>query len=128
MNMHHKVKGITLIGFAIMLCVLGFFAYMAMRLIPIYMEYFGVVKTMEQIRQDGSANKSLDEIRRSMNLKFDTQYVDTANVPLSAITLTREGSVPMLRVAYERRTPFVYNIDFVVSFDKSVNLVNAGGE
>ena len=128
MDMHRKVKGITLIGFVIMLCVLGFFGYMAMRLIPMYVEYFGVVKAMEQVRQEGAGNKPLDQIRRDMSMKFDTQYVDTANVPLSAITLKRENGAATLRVAYERRTPFLYNIDLVAKFDKSINLPAGSGE
>ena len=129
MNMHRKVRGITLIGFIIMLAVAGFFAYMAMRLIPIYIEYFGVLKAMEQVKNEpGSAQRSLEEIRRDMSFKFDTQYVDTASVPPQAIQVKREGGAATLRVAYEKRVSFVYNIDLVVSFDKSVNLTNAGAD
>jgi len=128
MNMHRKAKGITLIGFVIVLCVLGFFAYLAMRLVPMYIEYYGVVKTMEQIRVDGSAvNKSLDEIRRDMHFRFDTQYVDNEDVPPTAITLKRDGGAATLRVAYEKRVPFLYNLDLVGKFDKSVSLTNVGG-
>lgn len=129
MNTRGKVKGITLIGFVIVLGVLGFFAYMAMRLIPMYIEYFGVVKAMEQVRQEpGAAQKSLEEIRRDLSLKFDTQYVDDANVPPSAIMLKREAGGATLSITYERRVPFVYNLDFVGSFEKSMSLTNTGGE
>jgi Tfp pilus assembly major pilin PilA len=127
--MHRKVEGITLIGFVIVLCVLGFFAYLAMRLVPMYIEYFGVVKAMEQERtQPGAAQKSLDELRRELNFKFNTQYVDETDVPPAAITLKREAGAATLRVAYEKRVPFLYNLDIVGKFDKSVNLSNAGGE
>jgi hypothetical protein len=129
MKMHRKTKGITLIGFVILLCVLGFFAYLAMRLIPMYTEYFGVVKAMEQVRQEaGAANKSLDELRRDLIFKFNTQYVDETSVPPQAITLKRESGAATLRVSYEKRVPFMYNLDLVGSFDKSLSLSNAGGE
>lgn len=129
MNMHRKVKGISLIGFVMLLCVLGFFAYLAMRLIPMYIEYFGVVKAMEQLRSEGNAGqKSLDEIRRDLSFKFDTQYVDDASVPPSAIQLKREGGASTLRIAYEKRVPFIYNLDIVGKFDKSISLTNAGGQ
>jgi hypothetical protein len=124
-----RVKGITLIGFVIMLCVLGFFAYLAMRLIPMYVEYYGVVKAMEQVRSEpGSAQKSVEEIRRNLSLKFDTQYVDSASVPPSAIQLVRESGGATLRIAYEKRVEFLYNIDLVGKFDKSVNLRGAGDD
>lgn len=124
-----KVKGITLIGFVIVLCVLGFFAYLAMRLVPMYVEYYGVVKAMEQVRSEpGAAQKSVEEIRRNLSLKFDTQYVDSASVPPSAIQLVRESGGATLRIAYEKRVEFIYNIDLVGKFDKSVNLRGAGDE
>jgi hypothetical protein len=129
MKMQRKVKGITLIGFAMVLGVLGFFAYLAMRLIPMYIEYFGVLKAMEQVRQEpGAGQKSLAEIRGDLNFKFNTQYVDDASVPPTAITLKREAGASTLRVAYEKRVPFLYNLDIIGSFDKSVNLSGSGGD
>lgn len=124
-----KVKGITLIGFIIVLGVLGFFGYLAMRLVPMYIEYFGVVKAMEQVRNEpGSAQKSVEEIRRSLSMKFDTQYVDDKSVPPAAIQLVRQSNGTSLRIAYEKRVEFLYNIDLVGKFDKSVNLSGAGGD
>jgi hypothetical protein len=127
--MQRNIRGITLIGFLIGLCVVGFFAYLAMRLVPIYIEYFAVVKSMEMVKNEpGSAQRSVEEIRRDLSLKFNTQYVDEADVPPQAIQLKRESGGSTLRIAYEKRVQFVYNIDLVASFDKSVNLSNAVGD
>ncbi|MEP7044382.1 MAG: DUF4845 domain-containing protein [Dokdonella sp.] len=129
MKMQRKVRGITLIGFAMVLCVLGFFAYLAMRLIPMYVEYFGVLKSMEHVRSEpGAAQKSVDQIRRDLILEFDTQYVDLNSVPPAAIQVVREAGGATLRVAYEKRVSFLYNLDIVGKFDKSVSLNGAGGE
>jgi hypothetical protein len=127
MRTRHKVEGITLIGFVMLLCVLGFFAYLAMRLVPMYVEYFGVLKAMEQLRQEpGAAQKSLAEVRGQLSLKFNTQYVDETSVTPQSISLKREGGAATLRIAYEKRVPFLYNIDMVGKFDKSLNLAGAG--
>jgi type III secretory pathway component EscU len=129
MNMQRNARGITLIGFLVMLCVLGFFAYMVMRLMPVYVEYFGVLKAMEMVKNEpGAAQKSIEEIRREIMMKFNTQYVDETDVPPQAIQLRRDAGASTLRIAYEKRVPFMYNIDLVASFDKSVNLTNAGAE
>jgi uncharacterized protein DUF4845 len=129
MNMQRNNRGLTLIGFLVVLCVAGFFAYLAMRLLPIYVEYFGVVKAMETVKNEpGSAQKSIEEIRRDIMLKFNTQYVDESSVPPQAIQVKREAGGATLRIAYERRVNFMYNIDLVAVFDKSVILRNAGGE
>lgn len=127
MRTRHQVKGITLIGFVMLLGVLGFFAYLAMRLVPMYVEYFGVLKAMEQLRQEpGAAQKTLPQIRAELSLKFNTQYVDETSVTPQSISLKRESGAATLRVAYEKRVPFLYNIDLVGKFDKSLNLAGAG--
>lgn len=129
MHTRKKVEGVTLIGFVILLIVAGFFAYMAMRLIPMYVEYFGVLKSLDQLRQDPrSANMGLTEIRAELSLKFSAQYVDDTSVPPQAISLKKEGGASTVRINYEKRVPFIYNIDLVGTFDKSVNLSGAGGE
>jgi len=129
MKAHRYSRGITLLGFIIMLCVAGFFAYIVMKLVPVYVEYFGVVKAMEQIKiEPGVAQKSVEEIRRDLNVKFDLQYVDEKDIPPQAIQVKREATGPTLRIAYEKRVPFMYNIDLVASFDKTVNLTNAGAD
>jgi len=129
MKAHRYSRGITLLGFIIMLCVAGFFAYIVMKLVPVYVEYFGVVKSMEQVRNEpGAAQKSVEEIRRDLNVKFDLQYVDEKDIPPQAIQVKREATGPTLRIAYEKRVPFMYNIDLVASFDKTVNLTNAGAD
>jgi len=129
MKAHRYSRGITLLGFIIMLCVAGFFAYIVMKLVPVYVEYFGVVKAMEQVRNEpGAAQKSVEEIRRDLNVKFDLQYVDEKDIPPQAIQVKREATGPTLRIAYEKRVPFMYNIDLVASFDKTVNLTSAGAD
>lgn len=129
MNMQRNNRGLTLIGFLVVLCVAGFFAYLVMRLLPMYIEYFGVVKAMEMVKNEpGSAQKSVDEIRRNLSAKFDTQYVDETSVPPQAISVKREAGGATLRIAYEKRVNFMYNIDLVGVFDKSVILRNAGSE
>jgi len=129
MKAHRYSRGITLLGFLILLIVAGFFAYCVMKLVPIYVEYFGVVKSMEQVRNEpGAAQKSVEEIRRDLNVKFDLQYVDEKDIPPQAIQVKREATGPTLRIAYEKRVPFMYNIDLVASFDKTVNLTNAGAD
>jgi len=123
MSLHRKARGITLIGFIIVLAVVGFFVYLAMRLVPVYLEYMNVVKSMEQVRDEpGLAQASPEQIRRSLSFKFSTQYVADDAIPPQAIQVIREANAQVLRIRYERRVPFAYNVDLLVSFDKSVSL------
>jgi len=118
--MKSKQSGITLIGFIVVLAVAGFFAFMAMKLVPAYTEYMGVAKAMNQIATEGVEGKSLDQIRRDLLFKLGFQYVDDATIRPSDITMGQGASGNELRVSYDKTVPFMYNIDFLIHFDKSV--------
>ena len=119
--MKSKQAGITLIGFLVVLAVVAFFGYMAMKLVPAYTEYMGVTKAMTQVSTEGVEGKSLDEIRRNLLFKMDFQYVDDATIQPQDITIDRSNGT-QLHVAYDKQVPFVYNIDFLLHFEKSVPL------
>jgi hypothetical protein len=118
--MKSKQSGITLIGFIIVLAVAGFFAYMAMKLVPAYTEYAGVVKAMNQIGTEGVDGKSLDQVRRDLMFKLGFQYVDDATISPKDITMGQGAKGNELRVSYDKDVPFMYNIDFLIHFEKSV--------
>ena len=121
-------KGITMIGFAILLAFVGFFAYAAMKLIPVYTEYFGVVKAMKQLQTEPNIEtRSVEEIRQILNVKFDLQYVSDKDVPPKAIQLITANGAHSVRVAYDIVVPFIYNVDLLVHFDKTVDLSHGAG-
>jgi hypothetical protein len=123
MHTHVKQKGITMIGFVMLLGVLGFIAFAAMKLIPVYTEYFGVVKSMKLLQSEaGIESASIEEIRNKLNVQFDLQYVDEKNVPRQAVQLITQNGAHSLRIAYDRDVPFLYNVDLLVHFDKTVDL------
>ncbi len=97
--MKSKQAGITLIGFLMLLGIAGFFAYMAMKLVPSYTEYAGVVKAMNQISSEGVEGKSLDQIRRELMFKMNFQYVDDATIHPSDITMEQGASGNELHVS-----------------------------
>jgi len=120
-------KGITLIGFVLVLLVVGFFAYAAMKLVPVYSTQMGVVKSMKQLQlEPGINDKSIEDIRRDLNVKFDLQYVDESIIPPQNIQLKKNGGASSLRIFYDRRVPFIYNVDLLVHFDTTVDLSKGG--
>jgi len=123
MRTYGRQSGITMIGFVMVLGILGFFAYAVMKLWPAYSEYFGVVKSMKSIQSDADAETmTIDMVRRKLNVQFDLQYVDERNVPPSAVQLITANNQHSLRIAYDREIPFMYNVDLLVHFDHTVDL------
>ena len=127
--MKSRQTGITFIGFLIVVAVVGFFGYMAMRLVPAYSEYMGVVKSMNQVAESGTSGRTLDDMRREMLFKMNFQYVDDATIKPANITVVRSQSGPnTLHVAYDKTIPFMYNISFLLHFEKSVPLQGVVGQ
>ncbi|HEX5306853.1 MAG TPA: DUF4845 domain-containing protein [Dyella sp.] len=126
--MKAKQSGITLIGFLMILIIVAFFGFMAMKLVPSYIEFLGVKKAMSQIATDGANGRSLDTIRRDMMFKMGFQYVDDATIQPSDITIERNNGASTLVVSYEKQVPFMANIDFLLHFDNSVALSGNVGE
>lgn len=116
-------KGLTLIGFAFVLIIAGFFAYAAMKLVPVYTEYFGVVKSMKSLQsQAGIETATIEDIRRKLNVVFDLQYVDDNSIPEKNIQLITKDGQHKLRIFYDKDVPFMYNVDLLVHFDHTVDL------
>lgn len=123
--MSRKERGLTLLGFLIVLVVVGFFAYVAMRLFPVYSEYYSVVSAMKGVAgEPGAANMDPARIRDLLSRRFDISYVDS--VKPQNIKIVRSGNGYTLNIKYEVRRPLIYNLDFVASFDKTVDLVRGG--
>jgi hypothetical protein len=126
MGMQRKQSGVTLIGFMMILAIVGFFAYIIMKLFPVYSEYYGVLQAMKAVQvEPGVATKTPDQIRSMLDRKFYISYVKS--VKPNNIRVTRQGGGYLLTIKYEVRDNLIYNLDFVAVFDKTVELSRAGG-
>jgi len=118
----HKQRGLSLIGFILVLALALFVSFLGMKIGPIYMEYYSVVTAMNGLASEkGSAKLTPYQIRLKLLTRLNVSY--TENVKEKHIKLTRGNGV-LLRVAYEVREPVLGNLDVVASFDKSVRLSN----
>jgi hypothetical protein len=119
-----RQSGITLIGFVIMLVIAAFFIYTAMKLVPAYIDYFNVAKAMNTVAsQSESSGMSPEEIRRQLDTQQLSQYFadeDIAAGNVHVVNTANGGST--LKLSYDKKIPWIYNIDFLLHFEKSVPL------
>ena len=119
--MARKPRGMTLMSFVIVLVVVGFFALVAMKLFPMYSEYFNLKGVMEEYAaQPNSASIPVPQMHTELNRRFGIAYVDS--VEKENIKIIREGGVSKLNIAYEVRVPLFGNLDVVGKFDNTVDL------
>ncbi len=118
-----KQKGMSLIGFLLVLSMVIFFAYLGMRITPIYIEFYSVKQAMKGVADEpGSANFSPFDVKDKMLSRLYVSYSD-GNVTRENIKVVRSNGV-WLVVRYDVRKPLMGNLDVIASFDERVMLGN----
>ena len=113
-----KQAGMTLISWVIVLGLIAFFATMAMRLSPMYQEYFGVITVMEGMEKEITTNKlTKQQVMTLLSKRFNTGYI--FSVKKDNIELLRGKNnvhVNKIIIDYEVRKPFIAHISLVGTF------------
>lgn len=115
--------GMTLIGFVIVLAVIGFAAYIGMKLVPMYSEFYAVKSALKGLKAEpGIANQAPAKIQ---DLFFRRLYISySENVKPANVTLERADGGWVMSVDYEVRKPLIGNLDVVGKFSTSESLTN----
>ncbi len=116
-----KQRGLTLIGFIIVLAFGLLIAYTGMRVIPMYLEYYALINALNTLQTTPGA-KDMEPSRMRTNI-INSLWVSYSsnNIKREHIRISRSDGVKV-RVAYEVRKPWVGNLDLIGKFDKTVVL------
>ncbi len=121
-------SGMTMLGFLITLSVVILLAYCAMKIVPMYIEFYSVKKALASMAKEPDlANAPKDKIRASFARHMQIDYVSVIKPEMLKIETTDAGY--NLLVDYERREPLIANLDVVGKFHaEQVMARGAGGE
>ncbi|WP_374320388.1 DUF4845 domain-containing protein [Pseudoxanthomonas kaohsiungensis] len=124
--MKRKQGGLSLLGFLVVLAVVGFAAYVGMKLFPMYQEYYSVRSAMKGLANEpGVADMDPAKIQ---DLFFRRLYINySENVKPQNVKFERTEGGWKMRVNYEVRRPLVGNLDVVGRFDSTQELTRRGG-
>ena len=119
-------RGITLIGFIMLLAVIGVFLFVGFKLFPVYAEYYSAVTDLKAICKEPDApNASMQDVRNKLDRRFNVSYVESINT-VKDVKIITEGDTKLVNIKYEVRRPLIYNLDFVAKFDVSEPLIGGG--
>lgn len=120
--MRARQRGMTFLGLLILILVVGGWVYAAIRVVPLYLENMKVASTLEKVRDEYSANPGTTEfmIRKAIERHFDIEMVNA--ITDKDVLIERKGDRFEVTAAYEAVAPFVYNVSFLVDFDKTVEI------
>ena len=123
--MKRKQSGLSLVGFLVVLAVVGFAAYVGMKLFPMYQEYYSVQSAMKGLANEpGVADMDPAKVQ---DLFFRRLYINySENVKPQNVKFERMEGGWKMRVNYEVRRPLVGNLDVVGKFDRTQELTRRG--
>jgi Tfp pilus assembly major pilin PilA len=124
--MKGKQSGMTLIGFILVLGVVGVFVYMGMKLIPMYSEYYAVKQALNGLASEpGVAEKDPAKLKDLFFRRLYISYAD--NIKSENVKVTRKEAGWMMTVDYEVRKPLIANLDVVGVFHAEKELSRRSG-
>ena len=114
-----RERGMTTLGFLILVVFIGLFAFAALRLTPVYLNYVKVAGVLDGVYDEfDSKNPSRGAIRTSINRRFEVDSVSVIND--RDVSVTADSGGFMVEASYDHTTPFIGNLYFTVRFDKQV--------
>jgi len=119
-------RGITLIGFIMLLAVVGVFLFVGFKLFPVYAEYYSAVTDLKaSCKEPDAPTANLQQMRNKLDRRFNISYVDSIDTKKD-LKIVVDGDKRMLNIKYEVRKPLIYNLDFVAKFDVTEPMVGGG--
>ncbi len=124
--MKRNQGGITLLGFVITLAVVGFAAYIGMKLFPMYQEYYSLKMAAKGLAEEpGSANMDPSKLQDLLFRRLDINYSES--VKPADVKFKRIDTGWNMHVQYEVRRPLVGNLDVVGKFEVSQDITRGSG-
>ncbi|AOE50398.1 DUF4845 domain-containing protein [Kangiella sediminilitoris] len=106
--------GMTAAGWLIIMGIVLFFMYLAIKLVPAYMEFFSIKSSIESVALETSSSSSKSEIERLISGRFNINNIDIIkadDVDIKEITGGRA-----LYVEYESRIALFGNVSALLEF------------
>ncbi len=120
--MQFKQRGITFIGWLVLLIPVAIVFYAGLRLTPAYLNYLKVARTMDQVAEEmkGDSSVSQQAIRVSLEKHLNIQSVDFPKI--GDFEIRRDGQTWIIESKYEDTAPLFSNISILLTFDKTVEI------
>ncbi|NOT86585.1 MAG: DUF4845 domain-containing protein [Lysobacter sp.] len=124
--MRRNQSGMTLISFVIVAAVVGTALYIAMKLFPMYQEYYAVKSAVKGLAAEaGIANEQPAQIKQKLFRRFNIGYVD--DVKPEHVKIESTGSSKIMHINYEVRVNMIANLDAVGRFNVDQPLTGQAG-
>jgi hypothetical protein len=113
--------GMTFIGLLCILTLVGAIGYAVIRLVPVYLNYMKIARTMEMTATEVKGdNPDPGNMRRILERHWTIE--DPSAVDFKDIEITKDEGGVSMHVAYDDAVPYIANVSLSVHFDKTVKV------
>jgi Domain of unknown function (DUF4845) len=118
--MIRRQRGVTFIGWLLLLIPVAILGYVGIRLVPVYLNYMRVAHSVEQtaseMKTEDVGTLTPPAIRAALAKHFDIESITFPTV--QDVTVMRDGTGWTIEAKFEDMTPLFGNISLVIDFDK----------
>lgn len=116
-----RQRGITMIGFVVIMGLIAFFTLLTLKILPIYLEHFKVLSSLESLKEDQTLpKKSRREVISLLQKRLDINMVE--NVTPEDVLVTKQDGVVTVSVNYEVEKPIFGNLSVIAYFDDQIEV------
>lgn len=121
-----KQRGMSLLGWLVVLILAGFFASVAFKLLPHYMDNKALDKMISAVDREAASGVKVGSVGEFYSyINKGMQVNNIRDLKATDIMKARqEGGELQVELKYEVREKILKNIDLVVSFDKQYRVRN----
>jgi hypothetical protein len=118
--MKRTQRGVTMIGWIVLLIPVALVGYTGIRLVPIYLNYTKISRALTQLAQESRGSDSAQNLRFSLEKRLDIEQVE---FPTSKdFVIRRDGQAWVCEIEYEDGAPLLSNVSVTAKFKKSVRI------
>ncbi|QEY61885.1 DUF4845 domain-containing protein [Metapseudomonas lalkuanensis] len=118
MTFARKQKGMSVLGWLLVLAVVAFLASTAFKIIPHYLDFFSLEKIISSVETEKALEiRTIPDFYSHVSKGMQVNGIRDLDLD-KALKVTLENNEFQAHLKYEKREPLVENLDLVVRFDK----------
>ncbi len=120
-ELNSSQRGMTVIGMLLLIIMLAFIALIAMKVVPLYVQYYTIKSTIESIRKEPQlAQMTTQDIQAGIQKRFNIGYVE--NVKARDLKIRSESGGRVLDLVYQDERPLFYGLSVILKVNETVSL------
>lgn len=119
MHPMRRQQGLSLFAWLILIALAAFLLVVALKLVPIYLDYFNAVESLEAVaREPGTSKENKRVIWSKIDKRLNLSYVDAVKAEHFQVEVSKGKTILILK--WEVREHLFGNLDVVAAFEKRV--------